>query len=216
LHGIAYGGATAFFISPTKLLAASHSALKAGQIVRAQLPGAERVELNNEAIYKLVASTVPLICEMKVFKTFYLGRHARWTDIAILETVGINSQRWVELDLEIRRKPGDKVDVIGYPACHDKDRMLILHSELKDNIEEAISDANTLLPPGQLSVSYGEIIKDGANPTYRLSTTAGMSGGAVVLNGKVIGRSPVAISDRRRTHWLEYQRGESLHTIETI
>ena len=185
--GSQYGGGTAFFVSPTILLTASHSALKEGQTVRAQLPGTERVEMNDEAVCKRELKKLGKTLKMRVVKAFFTGRHAQWTDLAILETTGLDCDEWVELDLESQLEPGDKVDVVGYPGYHDRDRMLILHSELKHNIDEAMSDADILLPPGQLSVSFGEIIRDGKNPTYRLSTTAGMSGGAVVFNGKVIG-----------------------------
>ena len=189
-----YGGGTAFFISPTKLLTACHSALQPEQTVRAQMPGVEKVELNDEAICKLDRKTVTMNLQMRVVKTFYLGNHARWTELAMLETVGINYDKWVELDLDSQLEPGDKVDVVGYPGSHDKSRMLILHPEVKDNVDEAMADADVLLPPGQLSVSFGEIIRDGKNPTYRLSTTAGMSGGAVMFNGRVIGMPPAAVS----------------------
>ena len=70
--------------------------------------------------------------------------------------------------------------------------MMLLHSEIEgDNVDKAISDGRKLLPLGVLAVSAGKIIENGPNLTYHRSTTAGMSGGPVILNGKVVGISHI-------------------------
>ena len=188
-----YAGGTAFFVTPTKLLTACHSVLKEGQRVIAQQPGAATVETHDEDIFK--KKTRIMRWELEVAKTFFGEKRARWADLAILKTIAFEYTHWVELDFDSKFDAGVQVDIVGYPGSHSDERLMLLHSEINgDNVEKAMADAQTLLPTGQLVISTGQIIQDARNPTYRASTTAGMSGGPVVLNGKAVGTCHIVVA----------------------
>ena len=95
----------------------------------------------------------------------------------------------MDSDLDSPIKRDLQVDLVGYPGHLSREKLLLHHNDIKGkDVDEAILAANQILPEGTLCVTTGHILENGINPTYRLSTTSGMSGGPVLLNGKVIGK----------------------------
>ena len=183
---------TAFLVSRTKLLTAAHSRLQAGQRIDAQKSGSRYVSLNDEEVFNGASDME--VWDLGVVRNFYEGGQARWTDLAILETLGVRNRYWVPLDFDATFSEGMQVDIIGYPGRCNRDRLLLTQSEINgSNTDQAEESAKELLPEGVLSVSGGEIIADGLNPTYRISTTHGMSGTPFAFNGKVVSSMPSII-----------------------
>lgn len=81
---------------------------------------------------------------------------------------------------------GERVDVMGYPV-YNQEWFLDRHRNLSDPEDSFRSAALLLIPPWHLVNSTGKILSVGNRPSYSLSTGSGMSGGATVYKGKVIG-----------------------------
>jgi V8-like Glu-specific endopeptidase len=182
---VGYGSATTFFIGPTTLLTAGH-VMKPGQVGRAQLPGKAKVERDWGGVFtkKIKVSAF----DVKVVACFFVKKSPGKVDLSVLETVGFSHADWVTLDLEGNLHVDDVVDVVGYPGTISEDRLLISHHLITDaNLDQALQNAKVLLPSGTLAVTTGVITSVGEMPTFRASTTHGMSGAPVVRKGKVIG-----------------------------
>jgi V8-like Glu-specific endopeptidase len=208
---VGYGSATAFFIGPATLLTAGH-VLKPGQMGRAQLPGKAKVERDSGGVFtkKIKVSAF----DVKAVACFLVRNSPGRVDLSVLETVGFTHADWVALDLEGNLNVDDVIDVVGYPGTISEDRLLISHHLITNaNLDQALQNAKLLLPSGTLAVTTGVITSTGEMPTFRASTTHGMSGAPVVRKGKVIG------IERKRTclmyrvaQRLEHKRRESLYS----
>ena len=182
---VTYGSATAFFIGPATLLTAGH-VLKFGQMGRAQLPGKAKVERDSEGVFKKTINVSAF--DVKAVACFFVKKGPDRVDFSVLETVGFTHADWVTLDLEGNLNVDDIVDVVGYPGTVSESRLLISHHLItKANLDQALQNAKALLPSGTLSVTTGVITSTEEMPTFRASTTHGMSGAAVVRKGIVIG-----------------------------
>ena len=180
-----YGSATAFFIGPATLLTAGH-VLKPGQLARAQLPGKAKVERNAAGVFERTVKVAAF--DVKCLTCFVVKSGPGGVDVSVLETVGFTHDHWVTLDLEGNLKADEVVDVVGYPGAISEDRLLISHHLITNaNVDQALQNARQLLPNGTLAVTNGVITSDGEMPTFRASTTHGMSGAPVVRKGKVVG-----------------------------
>ena len=206
-----YGSATAFFIGPDTLLTAGH-VLSLGQIGRAQLPGKAKVERDSEGIFKKTVNVSAF--DVKAVGCFLVKEGPGRVDMSVLETVGFTNSDWVTLDLEGNLVVDDLVDVVGYPGTVSESRLLISHHLITNaNLDQALQNARALLPSGTLAVTTGVITSTGEMPTFRVSTTHGMSGAPVMRKGKIIGIKRTRTSlTYRVAQRVQRKRRESLHS----
>ena len=175
--------ATAFFISPTILVTAAHAIHKSAKIVYGQMPlvcgqfhppkmifeGAVGVTRFQFKVLKRVLDPGPPGIDMAILQT----EHFLWGHFIHIEESGEN------------QKIGDRVDVLGYPK-YDKDWFDEMHPQLSDR-RQGYKDAFEILQMEKLNISTGNLLSVGDDSSYRLSTSAGMSGGPVMHDTKAIG-----------------------------
>jgi V8-like Glu-specific endopeptidase len=178
---------TAFFIGPTTLITAGHNAPTKDVKIMAQHPGTPNVS----DPFKVLDGSVAPIFACKVLHTFFKNETDLTCDIAVLDCAGkysIPVDKTLDIDVaEIHS--GVSVDVVGYPGKYDEDFLQQEHGTEVDDIDEAYRIAKTILPRRELAITYGIVMSGGDNPVYRLSSISGMSGGPVILDGRVIGKT---------------------------
>lgn len=177
---------TAFFIGPTTLVTAGHNAPTKHVRIVAQCPGTAEAAMNP---FKVLDGSIDKCFKCTVVATLYSGEEQMDTDISILDCrKSYRAEKWLAIDPATDFKEGIGIDVMGYPGNYEV--------ALSEDPEVSIPDeprgrrfqlANEILPRWQLAISFGSVISGGTNPTYYLSTIGGMSGGPVLLNGKVVG-----------------------------
>ena len=128
--------------------------------------------------------------DVKAVANYYFTSNSGFpkVDLAVLNTLDFSHDHWVTLDLTGTIDHGDVIDILGYPGPINEGGILVSHSSITNaNLDKAVDNARQLLPSGTLVVTFGTIIDAGDLPTFRASTTHGLSGAPVVHNGKVIG-----------------------------
>jgi len=82
------------------------------------------------------------------------------------------------------------VDILGYPGDYTSRDVRKMHpsSGLVDS--RMIHDVEALFPKRELVITHGSVTHGGHSPWYQVSTVKGMSGGPVLMDGKVIGKVP--------------------------
>jgi hypothetical protein len=109
-------------------------------------------------------------------------------DVALLEVMeGFRWGDFTEIQLDPDMAVGDRVDVVGYPV-YNQEWFLDHHPSLANPEDSYRSSALLLIPPWHLVSSAGKLLSIGDKPSYSVSTGSGMSGGATVYKGKVIGK----------------------------
>jgi hypothetical protein len=114
-------------------------------------------------------------------------------DIAILQTDLVSPS--VTLDFTTPLDNGHAVDIIGYPSGYNALWLEKRHPDIQGDKNSAYVKALTLLPQNHLMVSAGIIVDDDDgtnpyNPSYKVTTAPGMSGGLVCIDGRVVGMLP--------------------------
>jgi len=180
-----WGSATAFFVSPTKLLTLDHSRFHIGQRVVACAPGRATVELGNEAKFKSSGGNT---FSCAVVDKFY-ETHGWPGAVAILETFGYSTMPSVPLDVNCSVQAGETVYVMGYPARYNVEHLKLNNPEI--DISTQLPRIKQMLPEGTLCVTTGPLISNNGPAKireYRLSATAGMGGGPVIgRRGSIFG-----------------------------
>ena len=181
---------TAFFISPTILLTAGHVGPIKGQKVAIQPPGKLKLDLYYSNLWRASkenkARTDVFNC--KVLKTLYNKGNVN-IDISILKSLEYRASTWVPIDMSMPLMTESAVDLIGYPG--EVGRRYLNQVQGFDVSESQRSFVSSILPAYELIVSHGKVLHgNDICPRYKLSTTYGMSGGAIIFQGKVVGKIP--------------------------
>jgi V8-like Glu-specific endopeptidase len=177
---------TAFFIGPTTLVSAGHLVSDEGTKVRAQLPGTLKVERDSDSLWiRAGDSDVPQTFICVVVKSLYKKKKID-VDITVLDCrKSYRASQWLEID-KMTLTQDLAVDLIGYPGMYTANHLAKTQNFVLSDIEE--QDVHELLPRCELVLSHGKVLQHGALVSYKLSTTGGMSGGPVVVNGKAVGK----------------------------
>lgn len=178
---------TAFFVGPTKLLTAGHVVNDSRDKIIAELPGALHATYFVEDLFQQPQPETSQRFECKLVQTLF-GKvdHA---DVSILEVVGsYKSDTFIEVKQQVLPAECDgAVDILGYPGDYSARYVREMHpaSQLVDG--NMIHDVEALFPKRELVITHGSVNQGGHLPQYQVSTVRGMSGGPVIMNGKVIG-----------------------------
>lgn len=179
---------TAILISESLLLTAGHVVCGKGGEVYALSPGFEAPVIDAASVWEgknLDASRYTFEVIDRIFEPSSSG--SEYIDLAILKIDKVRFPHPVTLDFNVKPRQGKPVDVIGYPSNYDEKWIKKAHAQITD-VKSSFKDVLEFLPKWRVVTSTGEIISvDKINIRYKLSTTPGMSGGAVVYEGKVIG-----------------------------
>jgi V8-like Glu-specific endopeptidase len=176
---------TAFFVGPRTLLTAGHNVVnhqKSGARFLISLPGVAEINVDkllNEEIAAAVCTVVKYSYELK-----YPHK-----DIAVLASGYISPDY-----LEIGNKSlalGSTVDVLGYPG--DMNSWWLRKHRGLANADQSKEQAEKLLPRRRLVVSEGTVETVNTLITYKISTCPGMSGSALLYEGKVYGTTFVRL-----------------------
>jgi len=191
---------TAFFISPTILLTAGHLAPHKGEKVIIQVPGKLVISRHYSNLWRASASKTADDSEVitcKVLKTLYKGKID--IDISILKCSHYRASTWVAIDMSLPLNMESTIDLVGYPSAPS-----IQYLSQVQGFNLSASDwngVNSVLPMFELVVSHGKVVQeDDISPRYKLSTTYGMSGAAIVFQGKVVGKRPACFSSDVAVH----------------
>ena len=181
---------TAFFISPTILLTAGHVGPTKGQKVAIQPPGKLTLNRHFSNLWRASKEDGPHtdVFNCKVLKTLYNKDNVD-IDISVLKSLEYRASTWVPIDMSMPLATESAIDLVAYPG----DAGLVYLSQVQrfDVSAEDRSSINSILPVFQLIVSHGEVLQENhVRPSYKLSTTYGMSGGAIIFQGKAVGEIP--------------------------
>lgn len=176
---------TAFFISPTRLLTAGHLVHDARDKIVAEEPGQLKATYFIRQLFRDTNTNFKFEC--KLITTLF-----GTADVSILEVVdSYQSVNFIQVDQMILPPDCDgvAVDILGYPGAYGARDIEVMHptDEADFNL---VKDVESLFPRRELVISHGIIKNGGTAPRYRVSTIIGMSGGPVLVNGKVIGTNP--------------------------
>ena len=179
---------TAFFIGPTTLITAGHNAPTKHAKVMAQRPGTAEAAIDP---FQVLDGSIANCFSCTISATLYAGETVMETDISILECKNrYKADKWLQIDVN-DFEVGVGIDVMGYPGNYEVSLATDPDIPFPDVPRgKRFELANQILPRWQLAISYGSTLSNGDNPTYDLSTIGGMSGGPVLLNGRVIGGFP--------------------------
>jgi hypothetical protein len=177
---------TAYFVGPTTLVTVGHMASDKGTKLLAQLPGTLKAEKRTDGLWLQPNDTKgPETFTCTVTKSLYKKRNVDH-DIAILSCKGsYQASQWLEIE-KMPLPEGLNVDLVGYPGWYTAPILAHTQGFVLSDIEE--QDIRQILPRCELVLSHGTILEPGALVTYKLSTTGGMSGGPVIVNGKAVGK----------------------------
>jgi len=184
---------TAFFISATRLLTAAHNVKGSKDKSNISQINVSRPGLSVVNAFSLAKKQMETIACTVIDKTYEpVDDLGNYMDIAILDSNGyhVPEDKWLTLTTA-RPSPKSTVAVIGYPG-EIQLRWISDHGGLVDDEDKAQSDAKALLPRGRLTLSRGVTRENLQHIVrYNVSTCPGMSGGCVLLDGKVVGMSCV-------------------------
>jgi hypothetical protein len=79
------------------------------------------------------------------------------------------------------------VDILGYPGDYTSRDVRNMHPSSALVNGDMIHDVEALFPKRELLITHGSVNHGGHLPRYAVSTVKGMSGGPLIMNGKVIG-----------------------------
>jgi hypothetical protein len=198
-----FSSGTAFFVGPTTLLTAGHVVKDSRDKIVIEFPGALKATYFVEHLFKDPKTGSNPRIECKLVKTLFgKGDHA---DISVLEVLGsYKSNTFIEVkQLILPCECDGVVDVLGYPGDYSARDVMKMHPLSGEVDGDMIHDVETLFPKRQLVITHGSINIGGIRPCYRVSTVKGMSGGPVIMNGKVIGMFLFSRADRcrRYSYW---------------
>jgi hypothetical protein len=187
---------TAFFISPKLLLTAGHNVYGPSNVrINVRITIAGTPYINYAATQR---HTVPTI-DCKVVHTLYKNPDGpSHYDIAILDAGTYdNGSSYLKLSTELPAV-SSKVNVLGYPG-QAKQEWLLAHEGITD-VEISRRAADEMFPPQRITITSGPVNTVGSTISYKLSTISGMSGGCVLHDGKAIGISDIALSNKAGVH----------------
>jgi V8-like Glu-specific endopeptidase len=177
---------TAILISKSFLLTAGHAVGGKGCKVYALPPGFEASLIDASSVWEgknLDASRYTFEVVDRIFQR----SGPDYIDLAVLKIDSVCFPHPVSLGYNVKPRQGKPIDVIGYPSNYNEKWIKKAHGQITD-VQSSFQDVLGLLPKWKVVISTGEIISvDKNNIRYKLSTTPGMSGGAVLYEGKVIG-----------------------------
>lgn len=178
---------TAFFVGPTILLTAGHAVNDSRDKIVIELPGTLKATYFLERLFKDPQPGANPRFECKLVETLF-GK-ANHADISVLEVVGpYKSNSFIEVTQQILPRECDGVvDVLGYPGEYSAREVMKMHPVPEQVNNDMVDDVHTLFPKRELIITHGSIKIGGNQPHYRVSTVKGMSGGPVLMKGKVIG-----------------------------
>jgi len=174
---------TGFFVAENLVLTAAHVVVpKNGKVtaIGVKYKGIKYVKPTDPTIESQLLEVIPPM-DPDIYNPL--------EDLAIIKC-RMRSPHFLRLSTEKPSK-GDDVQIVGYPGNVDKDWLSSRHPSLKDP-DSDIEVVKQLLPRRKLTVSEGEVseIKDGC-ARHGVSTIPGMSGGCLVYQGQVCGKSTV-------------------------
>lgn len=176
---------TAFFVGPTTLVSVGHMASEKGTKILAQLPGTLKVERQTHNLWLQPDDPKgPQTFTCIVSKSLH-KKSKTDLDIAIASCKNsYQASQWLEID-KLPLTQGLNVDLVGYPGWYTAPALAHTQGFVLSDTEE--QDVRDILPRCELVVSHGIVLETGALVSYKLSTTGGMSGGPVIVNGKAVG-----------------------------
>lgn len=187
---------TAFFVTQSHLLTAGHNVLDENGIC------ADEISITPPGCQAKLEHTWKnrTLISCKLVGTIHtpINRYRGENDIAILECSNINTGHFLPLaDDDDALLEGVDVDIVGYPSKIKNDWVEQHESVEKEYAlsEGAINDLTKLLTPLKLIITRGPIerIANGVI-AYRISTSPGLSGGCLMYNGKVYGKTHIPFS----------------------
>jgi V8-like Glu-specific endopeptidase len=177
---------TAILISESLLLTAGHAVGGKGSKVYALPPGFEASLIDASSVWEgknLDASRYTFEVVDRIFQP----SGSDYIDLAVLKIDSVRFPHPVSLGYTGKPRQGKPIDVIGYPSNYSEKWIKNAHRQITD-VQSSFQDVLGLLPKWRVVTSTGEIVSvDKNNIRYKVSTTPGMSGGAVLYEGKVIG-----------------------------
>lgn len=177
---------TAILISESLLLTAGHAVNGKGCKVYALPPGFEASLIDASSLWEGKNLDVSRYT-FEVVDRIFQPSGSDYIDLAVLKINSVCFPHPVTLDYNVKPRPGNPIDVIGYPSNYNEKWIKKAHAQISD-VQSSFQDVLGLLPKWRVVTSTGEIISvDKNNIRYKLSTTPGMSGGAVLYEGNVIG-----------------------------
>jgi len=177
---------TAFFISPTILLTAAHVVHDPRDKIIAEEPGKLKATYFMEEVFDEPRDEE----EGKRFECRLVETLFGSADVSVLEVVGsYRSEHFIQISQQPLPAEchGIIVDILGYPGVYSHRSVKNMHPS-KHVSADLVHDVETLFPRRELVISHGMIETGGDKPEYRVSTILGMSGGPVLVDGKVIGK----------------------------
>jgi hypothetical protein len=174
---------TGFFVAETLVLTAAHVVMPENCKVTA-------IGIKYKGIKEVKPTDATIECELlEVIPPMDPENYDPLEDLAIIKC-RMRSPQFLRLSTEKPSK-GDDVQIVGYPGNVDKDWLSSRHPSVTDP-DSDIEVVKQLLPRRKLTVSEGKVseIKDGC-ARHGVSTIPGMSGGCLVYQGQVCGKSTV-------------------------
>ena len=179
------------------LVTAKHVVPNSGIAVVALPPGTQSVFQRTRPLFEDK-------CPNDVFRCKFKDAMAN-VDICILDCSEstFRAENWVDLS-SVYLKAKTRIDVIGYPGIYSTEYLMETQDMEKIPSEEEYRIIEKILPKGKLIVSHGPVIRGGKMPMYKISTIGGMSGSAMVKDGKVVGKAFCVnkVTHIRSTHWV--------------
>jgi hypothetical protein len=176
---------TAFFISPTILLTAAHVVHDPRDKIIAEEPGKLKATYFIEEVFGDPRDEEDgKRFECRLVETLFAS-----ADVSVLEVVGsYRSEHFIQVSQQPLPAEchGSIVDILGYPGAYTPRQIKNMHPS--ENVPfDLVCDVEALFPRRELVISHGMVETGGEKPQYRVSTVIGMSGGPVLVDGKVIG-----------------------------
>lgn len=188
--------ATAFFVAPNLLLTAGHNALNPRDAVKIERwlfsPGTPHLNIDQ------IASQEPWAIRCSVVENMYKpGEISK--DIAILSSENFVVKHYLKISTDPVPE-NVTIDIVGYPGEKRRKWLREKHPQL-DSLVVSEAAGEKLLPTGTLVVTRGVVAESRMDVTsYTISTCPGLSGGCVIYNGKVHGRSIMVLQLIRGVH----------------
>lgn len=191
-HTVSYGefvSGTAFFVGPRTLLTAGHVVHDSRDKIIAEVPGVRKATYMVQNLFAEPQAGSPEHFECKLVKTLF-GKVDK-ADISVLEVVGpYTSTSFVEVKQPCLPYECDGiVDIVAYTGAYSPTDVWRTHPSPGFVNADTVHDIEALFPKRELVITHGSITHGGHLPWYAVSTVIGMSGGPVIMSGKVIGTS---------------------------
>src|SRR2546430_3378701 len=178
---------TAILIGKSLLLTAGHAVSGKGCRVYALPPGFEAPVIDSSSVWEGNNLEQSPRYTFEVVDRIFEASGSDYIDLAVLKIDSVCFPHPVTLDYTVKPHQGTPIDVIGYPSNYNEKWIKKAHEQIKD-VQSSFQDVLGLLPKWRVVTSTGKVISVGKNNIrYNLSTTPGMSGGAVFFYGKGFG-----------------------------